>query len=162
MSFCLAQPSLRLSRWSTSSASRTTQDPSFRHSDVFGLSSRAEGFGIAMAGALRCGTPVISTGSGHGNLEDPCARSAWPPKDPAAMAAALSAAGEMHRRFPPESLKARAAEFRVRRLRRRLSVAVQQTRASVREDTGKRMNTPPAAVLGITALWCFRRGMPPP
>jgi glycosyltransferase involved in cell wall biosynthesis len=88
--------------------------PWFRRSDVFVLSSRTEGFGIALAEALGCGTPVISTDSGHGPSEI-LARGRYgilvPPKDPAAMAAALSAAGEMHRRFPPESLKARAAEF---------------------------------------------------
>jgi glycosyltransferase involved in cell wall biosynthesis len=88
--------------------------PWFRRSDVFVLSSRTEGFGIALAEALGCGTPVISTDSGHGPSEI-LARGRHgilvPPKDPAAMAAALSAAGEMRARFPPESLKARAAEF---------------------------------------------------
>lgn len=88
--------------------------PWFRRSDVFVLSSRTEGFGIALAEALGCGTPVISTDSGHGPSEI-LARGRYgilvPPMDPAAMAAALSAAGEMRTRFPPESLKARAAEF---------------------------------------------------
>ncbi|MGC1411321.1 MAG: glycosyltransferase, partial [Acetobacteraceae bacterium] len=88
--------------------------PWFRRSDVFVLSSRTEGFGIALAEALGCGTPVISTDSGHGPSEI-LARGRHgilvPPKDPAAMAAALSAVGEMRTRFPPESLKARAAEY---------------------------------------------------
>jgi glycosyltransferase involved in cell wall biosynthesis len=87
-------------------------DPSFRHSDVFGLSSRAEGFGIVMAEALGCGTPVISTGSGHGPSEILALGRHGilvPPKNPAAMAAALCAAGE-DPRFPPEPLKAGGAE----------------------------------------------------
>ena len=88
--------------------------PWFRRSDVFVLSSRTEGFGIALAEAMGCGTPVISTDSGHGPSEI-LAQGRYgvlvPPQDPVAMAAALGAAGEMRRRFTPESLKARAAEF---------------------------------------------------
>jgi glycosyltransferase involved in cell wall biosynthesis len=87
--------------------------PWFRLADVFVLSSRSEGFGIALAEAMGCGTPVIST-DGHGPgeiLERGRYGVLVPPQDPVALAAALASANEMRRRFPPEALKARAAAF---------------------------------------------------
>jgi glycosyltransferase involved in cell wall biosynthesis len=87
--------------------------PWFRAADVFVLSSRSEGFGIALAEAMGCGTQVIATDT-YGPAEI-LERGRYgvlvPPEDPVSMAAALSAAAASRSRFPPELLKARAAEF---------------------------------------------------
>jgi glycosyltransferase involved in cell wall biosynthesis len=88
--------------------------PWFRRADIFVASSRSEGFGIALTEAMGCGTPVISTDSGHGPAEILSGGRYGvlvPPQDPAAMAAALGAAAETRRRFPRELLEARAGEF---------------------------------------------------
>lgn len=88
--------------------------PWFRGSDLFILSSRTEGFGIALAEAMGCGTPVVSTDSGHGPAEilaHGLYGSLVPPHDPPAMAAALDEAEAIRRRYPSGVLKARAAEF---------------------------------------------------
>jgi len=88
--------------------------PWFRQADLFVVSSLSEGFGIALTEAMGCGTPVVSTDSGHGPAEILAGGRFGvlvPPRDPAAMAAALGAAHEIRRRFPPDMLKARAAEF---------------------------------------------------
>jgi glycosyltransferase involved in cell wall biosynthesis len=88
--------------------------PWFRQADLFVVSSLSEGFGIALTEAMGCGTPVVSTDSGHGPAEILAGGRFGvlvPPRDPAAMAAALNAVHEIRRRFPPNLLKARAAEF---------------------------------------------------
>ena len=88
--------------------------PWFRKSDLFVLSSLTEGFGLALVEAMGCGTPVVSTDSGHGPAEI-LAQGRYgvliPTRDPVAMAAALSAVKEIRARFDPEILKARANEF---------------------------------------------------
>jgi glycosyltransferase involved in cell wall biosynthesis len=88
--------------------------PWLRRCDVFVLSSRSEGFGIAIAEAMACGTPVISTNCEHGPAEI-LGQGRYgvlvPQEDPQAMAAALAAADKMRNRFTPELLKGRAADF---------------------------------------------------
>ena len=87
--------------------------PWFRCADAVVLSSRSEGFGLVLAEAMGCGTPVISTNN-HGPaeiLDQGRFGILVPPEDPAALAAALGAVGGIRQRFPSASLRARAAEF---------------------------------------------------
>jgi glycosyltransferase involved in cell wall biosynthesis len=88
--------------------------PWFRCSDVFVLSSRMEGFGIALAEAMACGTQVIATDCEYGPAEI-LGRGRYgslvPRQNPEAMAAAMSATVAAPRRFAPDVLKARAADF---------------------------------------------------
>lgn len=88
--------------------------PWFRRADLFVLSSRTEGFGIALAEAMGCGTPVVSTDSHHGPaeiLEQGRYGILVPPQNPAALAAALDDVAAIQRRYPADMLKARAADF---------------------------------------------------
>ncbi|HTI84949.1 MAG TPA: glycosyltransferase [Acetobacteraceae bacterium] len=88
--------------------------PWFRHADLFVLTSRAEGFGIALAEAMGCGTPAVSTDSHHGPAEI-LGQGRYgvliPPQNPPALAAVLDDAAAIRRRYPPDMLKARAADF---------------------------------------------------
>lgn len=88
--------------------------PWLRQADLFVLSSLTEGFGIALVEAMGCGTPVVSTDSGHGPaeiLDHGRYGVLIPVRDPVAMAAALSAVKDIRERFDAGTLKARANEF---------------------------------------------------
>jgi glycosyltransferase involved in cell wall biosynthesis len=88
--------------------------PWFRHSDLFVLSSRTEGFGIALAEAMGCGTPAVATDSHHGPAEI-LGHGRYgvlvAPQDPTALAVALDDVAGIRQRFLPGMLKARAADF---------------------------------------------------
>lgn len=88
--------------------------PFFRQADAFLLSSRCEGFGNVIVEALGCGTPVISTRCEHGPAEilaDGRFGVLVPPRDPAALAAAMNDVASLRDRFPAEQLRQRAHDY---------------------------------------------------
>ena len=93
---------------------RSNPLPWFGRADACVLSARSEGFGNVLVEAMGCGTPVISTDCDYGPreiLEGGRYGLLVPPRDPAALANALSAARYLRSRFPAELLKERAARF---------------------------------------------------
>lgn len=88
--------------------------PWFRRADAFILSSKTEGFGNVLVESMWCGTPVISTDCPHGPAEILGGGSYGvlvPPNDPPALASQMDQVATLSERFPPQRLKARAAEF---------------------------------------------------
>lgn len=91
--------------------------PWFRRSHAFILSTRSEGFGNVLVEAMGCGTPVIASDSDYGPREI-LQRGRYgllvPPGNPVALANAMRSATDLRLRFPPDFLRARAAEFSTR------------------------------------------------
>jgi glycosyltransferase involved in cell wall biosynthesis len=88
--------------------------PFFRQADAFVLSSQCEGFGNVIVEALGCGTPVISTDCDYGPseiLDGGRYGVLVPPRDAAAMAAAMDQVATLRARFPADALRRRAADF---------------------------------------------------
>lgn len=85
--------------------------------DLFALSSRSEGFGNVLIEAMEAGVPIVSTDCPHGPrdiLRDGAFGTLVRVGDAAAMAVAM---GQMlDDPTPPETLKARAADFAVERV----------------------------------------------
>jgi glycosyltransferase involved in cell wall biosynthesis len=88
--------------------------PYIQRADAFVLSSYAEGFGNVLVEAMGCGTPVISTNCEHGPteiLEHGRYGLLASPRDPRALADAMSRVSELKALFPAALLKSRAAAF---------------------------------------------------
>jgi glycosyltransferase involved in cell wall biosynthesis len=88
--------------------------PYMRAADAFVLSSRSEGFGNVLVEAMGCGTPVVSTDCPHGPA-DILAGGKYgilvKPRDPGALAQALSRVLRDRAQWPKDRLRARAGAF---------------------------------------------------
>jgi glycosyltransferase involved in cell wall biosynthesis len=88
--------------------------PYFRRSDVFVMSSYAEGFGNVLVEAMGCGTPVIATNCEHGPaeiLDDGRYGVLVEPQNAQALADAMGKVSELPDLWPKALLKSRASAF---------------------------------------------------
>jgi glycosyltransferase involved in cell wall biosynthesis len=82
-----------------------------RAADLFVSPSDYEGFGLTIVEALACGLPIVTTAVG---VASEIVRNDWngfscPPKDPAALSAAIELALQQRHRWPEIGLRGRAS-----------------------------------------------------